>query len=320
MKNIAWSFLALAALVSSCNNSNIGSNNETASQAPENAQKTNIIFDTDFCFDVDDVGALSILHAMSDMGEANIKGIVYNEVDPLAAPALDAINTWYHSGDIPIGIYKEPLDNPDTCAYTPTLSQMDHSLDMATIPSALEVYHKLLTDAPDQSITIVSVGFMNNLSDLIDAYPNLVRTKVKKMIVMGGIDGDDFNFVRHNLASDTQNVFEKWPTPIVISQLGGDVLTGDELGSTPKANPVREAFYLWFDHSFKGRPSWDELTTLYAVRPDEFQVKSTGTFKLANGYTFDMKAGWREWIDYIHDKNYYKSMINSLMALPPKSE
>ena len=68
-----------------------------------------IIFETDMCTDVDDVGALAVLHALADNGEAEILAISFNEVHPSGAGTICAINTWYNRGDIPIGIYKDVI-------------------------------------------------------------------------------------------------------------------------------------------------------------------------------------------------------------------
>ena len=58
------------------------------------------------CLDVDDVGALAMLHAFADQGEVDILAVSFNEVHPSGVAAIDAINTWYGRGDIPIGTYK----------------------------------------------------------------------------------------------------------------------------------------------------------------------------------------------------------------------
>ena len=80
-------------------------------------QPKKIIYETDMCADVDDAGGLAILHALANKGEAEILAVCFNEVHPYGAPAIDAMNTWYGRGDIPIGIYKGHLDNPHGSGY-----------------------------------------------------------------------------------------------------------------------------------------------------------------------------------------------------------
>ncbi|HCK99779.1 MAG TPA: nucleoside hydrolase, partial [Candidatus Marinimicrobia bacterium] len=57
-----------------------------------------VIFETDMTLDVDDVGALAVLHGLQTEGKVTILGVSYNEVHPLAPDAIDAINTYYHRG------------------------------------------------------------------------------------------------------------------------------------------------------------------------------------------------------------------------------
>jgi len=98
--------------------------------------------------DVDDVGALAVLHALADSGEAEILAISFNEVHPSAANAICAINTWYNRGDIPIGIYKGDLADPDESSYLDTIANFPHSLPAIPTPSSLELYLQVLVSNP----------------------------------------------------------------------------------------------------------------------------------------------------------------------------
>jgi inosine-uridine nucleoside N-ribohydrolase len=279
-----------------------------------------VIFDTDMCFDVDDVGALATLHALADNQEDTILAVCYNEVNKYGAAAIDAINTWYHRGNIPIGIYKKPLSSPDSSPYLSQLANFPNDIpaDLSRVPSALDVYTRALNGQPDTSVTIISVGFLNNLEDLLNNEPELIAKKVKQLVIMAGVNNDDFNLVRHNLVDASEKVLKDWPTPIVISQLGGDINTGESLENTPAENPVREAYYLWFNKEFKGRPSWDPLTVLYAVRGTSFfSLNSTGTGSLKNGYSYEMEAGWRSYTMPALTNSEYAAIINNLMTKPP---
>ena len=65
------------------------------------APPVKVIFDTDMAGDVDDVGALAILHAMADLGEAEILAVGISSRNEDVGPVVDAINTWYGRPDIP---------------------------------------------------------------------------------------------------------------------------------------------------------------------------------------------------------------------------
>ena len=57
------------------------------------AQPVGVLLDTDLGPDADDAGALAVLHALADRGEAEILGVACGTTSPWCAPAADAINT-----------------------------------------------------------------------------------------------------------------------------------------------------------------------------------------------------------------------------------
>ena len=72
-----------------------------------------VIFDTDMALDVDDVGALALLHALADRGEARLLAIGISETarhdnGVWAAPMADVIDTYFGRPDIPIGVFRGP--------------------------------------------------------------------------------------------------------------------------------------------------------------------------------------------------------------------
>lgn len=278
-----------------------------------------VIYDTDMCFDVDDAGALATLHALADLGEVQILGVVFNEVHPDGAAAIDAINTWYGRGHLPVGIYKGSLSSPDVSNYLSHVAKFPNDMpdDLNDVPSALEVYIGNLESQPDHSVTIISVGFLNNLSDLLNNRPDLVEAKVKELVIMAGVQNDGFNLVRHNLEEASENVFTNWPTPIVVSQPGANIYTGSPLEDTPAGNPVREAYYRWFGH-FGDRSSWDQITVLYGVRGDAyFNIRSDGTGSFGE-YTYNMAKDFRSWITEKLTIDEYENLINDLMVRAPQ--
>ena len=288
-----------------------------------NAAAVKVIYETDFTFDVDDVGALAILHAMADNGEVEILAVSYNESQNKAADAIDAVNTWYGRGDIPIGLYDKPLASPDfyNSPYINTLAGMANDITDNTVDSSLNVYQQVLAQQPDHSVTIISVGFLNNLYDLLKEDLELVASKVNKLVLMGGVYYDDFNFVRHDLVDQTQYVIENWPTPVIVSQEGEYIKTGAALEETPIDNPVREAYYKWFDNSFQDRSSWDQVAVLYAVRgTDEyFEEVSEGTGQLDNGYQWNMQPEHRMYLTHKLPTSQMAEIIESLMVQAPQA-
>jgi hypothetical protein len=137
------------------------------------------------------------------------------------------------------------------------------------VKQAIAVYKHILKNQADNSVVIISFGFLNNLYDLLkdpEGYA-LLEKKVKLLIAMGGFNNDGFNFSRHGLVDQTQYVIENWPGTLVTTDVGGRMITVETLKSTtPVNNPVRRAYELeWKQGPGVGCSSWDQLSVLYAV-------------------------------------------------------
>ena len=288
----------------------------------EGTEKMNpkkMIYETDICSDVDDVGALAVLHALADNGEVEILAVSFNERHPSGADAIRAINTWYNRGEIPVGIYKGDLADPDPSRYLAKVANFPHDPPAVKTPSSLELYQQVLGEQPDNSVTIVSVGFLNNLYDLLKADPNLVSQKVTELVVIALLIDDPFNTRQHNLVDKSADVIRNWPTRLVISQHGETVLTGSRLADAPPENPVREAYYWWANGKYTGRSSWDQLAVLYGVRgvSDCFTEITEGKGRLSNGYEWEMEPGFRTYLDPKVSDSEFVRIVEDLMIKPP---
>jgi len=179
----------------------------------------------------------------------------------------------------------------------------------------------LLISQADNSVVIISVGFLNNLHDLLKDPEGmeLVKAKVKLLAIMGGLHNDGFNLVRHNLVDQSQYVLENWPGTLVTTHVGGSMITGETLTSTtPVNNPVRRAYELeWHQGPNIGRSSWDQVTVLYAVYGTEYYAEEwDGAGSLKNGYTWAFSTGYRGYAAPISDVQV-ESEIERLMTLAP---
>src|ERR1700755_2008721 len=63
-----------------------------------------VIFDTDIAPDFDDVGAMALLHAFADKGEAKILATISCNTFETTVPTLSVLNTYFRRPEIPIGI------------------------------------------------------------------------------------------------------------------------------------------------------------------------------------------------------------------------
>jgi inosine-uridine nucleoside N-ribohydrolase len=238
-----------------------------------------LVFDTDLSSDVDDAGAVAVLHALANQGKIQILAMMISSGDPWSGRCLDALNTSFGRPDIPIGIIK--LDAvTHVSKYTRYIAEHfanDFAADVAQ-PEAVRLYRKTLAGQPAGSVTVVSVGYLSNLSRLLESGPDeysyldgkaLVMEKVKKLICMGGEfpQGREWNFYQD--AKAAANVASQWPTAIIFCgfEIGSKIMTGQSLQNAAGNHPLREAYRLY--NNLTNRQSWDQTTALLAIDFDE---------------------------------------------------
>ncbi|MBA3697812.1 MAG: nucleoside hydrolase [Planctomycetes bacterium] len=251
------------------------------------ADPPSVIVDTDMLTDCDDAGALAMLHALADAGEVKILGFVLNGQDTHGkhSVVVAAINRHYGRASLPIGVCKRPAGTTPRKASSYSRAIFEEFPHDGLIdeqrPDALRVYRQLLAAAPDHSVTIASIGFLTNLDsllrspgDAIDARDGLalVQDKVRLLSLMGGKypSGKEYNLSFGGSADAARYVNEHWPdatVPMVFGgfELGGAVITGKVYVDAPQS-PMRRCYEIAYESLKKGRPSWDQLTILHAVR------------------------------------------------------
>jgi inosine-uridine nucleoside N-ribohydrolase len=251
----------------------------------QKVKTTPVIFDSDMGPDYDDVGAITLLHAFADSGYVKILATVGSTKYEGVAAVFNVFNTYFNRPGILIGIPKgKALELKDSQHWTDTLLQnYPHKIKKNDdVPSAVDVYRKALASQADRSVTIITVGFLTNLADLLKSAPDkfsnlngeeLVRKKVKQLVCMAGRfpSGSEFN-VRMDAAS-SQYVFDNWKTPVLFSgvEIGFTIKTGLPLinNASIKNSPVKDVFRISIPQSKQdsaGRMSWDQTAILIAVK------------------------------------------------------
>ena len=197
-----------------------------------------IIYDTDIGSSTDDLFALEMLYRYEDEGRCRLLGVVVDREGERNAAFADVMNTYFGHGDVPIGLIRDGIKNPkvwiDYAHVADTKDGVGQPMfrrtvaDYSSLPDGWQLYRRLLAAQPDHSVSIVSVGFVTCLAQLLtsgaDVYSSLtgvelVRRKVKCIYLQGGVFGEaeepDFNFAQGLTFAKT--FFQKWPQEVDMS-------------------------------------------------------------------------------------------------------
>jgi inosine-uridine nucleoside N-ribohydrolase len=276
-----------------------------------------IILDTDLGPDYDDVGALAFLHAMADSGRAEILATVSCNKHELVAPSIEVVNTYFGRSDLPIGAPKTDGVNMGSSQHwaDSIVSKYPHAIKSTNdVPDAVTVYRKVLSSQPDNSVTIVTVGFLTNLNNLLKSQPDdlsplngmeLISKKVKLLVSMAGTfpKGREFNVYMDSAAS--KYVYEKWPGEVIFTgfEIGWEIRTGLRLiNSDIKNSPVKDVYRISIplaDEDKYGRMSWDLTAVLIATYGTE------GFFDTVRGRIIVNPDGSNGWENDPEGKQYY---------------
>src|SRR5207247_2265811 len=307
--------------------------------AAEPAGPLKVIFDTDMDGDNDDVAAAAILHAFADAGRVQVLAMGVVSRCPHSPAWLDAINTYYGRGDIPIGVYKGTALAEVASPYARVVAERcPNDIGPAErVPDALRVYRRALAAQPDGTVTMIAVGPMNNLVDLLHSPPDddsplagreLVRRKVAALFVMGPYFNEQRELQRaYNFTTSPKaalELVEHWPTKIKFGEgiLGHRHSIGGRLAETPADNPVRIAFEAYFAEEKRSsgktetkRHCADPATVLYAVTGTQYfgEVGPGACEVRENGFT-----RWDASRDKQHFYNTQKLAVGELEEVMEK--
>lgn len=243
-----------------------------------------VIFDTDMGPDYDDAGAIALLYAFADSNKINVLATMASTRYEGVAGVLNVFNTYFKRPDMPIGVpVGNAVEQRDWQHWTDSLlARYPHQIKKnSDAEDAVNLYRKLLAKQPDNSVTIITVGFLTNIANLLQSKPDkysplsgveLVKKKVKKMVSMAGKfpEGKEFNVFKDIEAS--QYAFAHFPKPLYFCgfEIGEQIKCGLPLihNEAVQNNPTKDVFRISIPQAAEdsaGRKSWDEVTTLIAI-------------------------------------------------------
>jgi hypothetical protein len=301
-----------------------------------------VIFDTDMAGDWDDCGAVAVLHALADMGEAEILGMgvcIAGESATWTPQVLDAINTYYHRPDIPIGIARKGVSMSDSYGKWAIGQGFSQDIGKDGTVDVVDLYRRLLAEAPDRSVVLISVGYFACVNELLVSAPDkhsplngrdLIEKKVKLWSCMGGTypTGSEANL--QDWRGYAKNAIEKWPTPIIFSgnEIGCKYATGECLSKTPTSNPVRRIYEYMSGKrgNSMNHCSFDQTAVLAGIRDPKlyWDLTPSGTNRVYLDEKRKTHSKWKGTPDSGHryliprdNINIVTTVISDLMSAPP---
>jgi hypothetical protein len=281
----------------------------------DEVEPVRLIFDTDICGDCDDVLALGMIHALQSRGQCRLLAVTISADHKLAAPFVDAVNTFYGRGEIPIGVVGQG-GVVEKSAFLSLVEEKAKGTGRRRYPhhltsgrsSATAILRATLAAQPDRSVVIVQVGFSTNLARLLDSPPDecsplpgqeLVHRKVKRLSLMAGafqpIEGNR-RYLEYNVVKDVKSaraLAERWPTAMVYSGFEIGIAVPYPAMSIERDyayvlhHPLAEA-YIKRNPPPHNRPTWDLTSVLVAVLGDRGYFDSSPVGKVtieADGFT-----------------------------------
>lgn len=306
----------------------------------EQIARERVIFDTDVGGDVDDAGALAILHALADKGEIELlaMGVVIGH--ELAVPYVHAVNTWYGRPDLPIGTIKVKAPYSRDEFMQTVVASYPHSLKKESAPDVVKLYRKVLAAQPDKSVTLIAVGPATNIHNLLRSEPDehsplngveLMRKKIKFYAAGGNGEAGlprgrcGFNYYTdlYSASSELKLLPAEFPT-VFAGGSGLKLEVGSALTGTKPDHIIRKSYESYYKGQARDRFSWDQLRVLYACKPSLRNLWETSSFgNIAMGLdgllVYSAGEGNKAYA-YVKDFAEVKRQLNELMTYDPREK
>jgi hypothetical protein len=299
-----------------------------------------VVFDTDIGGDIDDAGAMAVMHALADRGEIEILAVGIVNGHANAVPYTDAINTWYGRPDLLVGGIKKHAPIHRDKYMAGVVESYPHDLTSQAAPDVVDLYRKILAAQPDRSVTLVVVGPPTNISHLLDSPADehsplngieLMRRKIKFYAAGGNGNGGlpkgqcGWNYQQDIPAG--QNELAKLPVdfPTVFAGGSGNRLKiGTCYRDAPPEHIIRKSYEAYFrGQSDMDRPTWDQLRMLYGARPSSrhlFDTSAPGNIQLDARGMLSWSATSKRNLAYayVNDLDAMRAELTTLMMHVPK--
>lgn len=255
-----------------------------------------IILDTDLGGDIDDLGAMAVLHALLDAGDDTLAAVISDTPQGPALTTIAAVNRWYGRPDVPVG---RPAEVFAQQTYADVMEQRTGGCPpWNAYPRDVDLYRRVLAGSGDGEVVVVTIGVLFALRDLLASGPDehspldgvtLFKQKVDRVVTMGGHDpgGEgkpETNFSAWGQPDVTAGFVGRCPVPMVfvpgtLGRKEAGFGTGRRLNELPTGHPL----HVGYRHFFTTPPPWvdggpwadiqpwsiwDLIAVFHGLRPD----------------------------------------------------
>lgn len=277
--------------------------------------KKSFIVDTDIGFFPDDTTAMAIVHELANQGIADILAVIASAGYEGIAKNINVINTFFRRSQIPIGVTRSPKVYSDLPGYQKwtefVRTHYQSSINLnSDAEEAISLYRQVLSNATDNSITILAIGHFTNLAQLLETTEdqfsklnghNLVKTKVKEVIAMAGHfpRGTEWNIEKD--VKSAQFFAANWPTKITFVgfEVGNATCgTKHQNSKLNHTNPISAMTYFGFEHYKSYDGCYDAVAALIAGgKVSKFYCAIYGQISISSD-------GSNDWVYSSENKQY----------------
>lgn len=318
-----------------------GQEDENSNKAEVGDQPVRVIFDTDVGGDIDDAGALAVLHALEDRGEIEILAIGIVTGHEAAVSYVHAVNTWYGKPELPVGTIKGKAPYARDEYMVPVVAAYPYKLSREEAPDVIKLYRKVLASQPDRSVTLITVGPATNIFNLLNSGPDeysplsgreLMRQKIR--FYSAGGNGNrglpegkcGFNYYMDLPSASGELRLMPVDFPVVFAGGSGRQLKiGSALSKASDDHIIRKSYEAYYKGNPQDRYTWDQQRVLYACRPSSrgmWETSPKGAITLGQ----DSVLSWTPSLEknhayvYLTDQEALRSTLTELMLYDPRKK
>lgn len=305
------------------------------------AAPTPVIVSTDFNTDVGDLGGVSLACVLHRQGYWSIKAIVIDSDDAKAPGAVAAVLKYWQVTGVSLGCYKgaglAAHGSPESRVWMQYLyDNYPRNPDGTTVGLASTVADSTVVlrttlAAQTEPVTIVTLGFLTCMSDLLDSGADgisgltgtqLVSAKVRDIWITAG-DWPNSGSAEWNLLyapAAAHNVALNWPTPVTwVGIVGGDYVVGAVHAAKTAGDLMREGYAQ--AGASGGRFAWDDagIEATWTRGAGYSIVRGTGTVNASTGqntWTSSLNGNHRYLVQTMPD-SVPQTRINTMVTPLP---